>query len=330
MPEVIPFLSRHPEGRQLSNFFQVALTWMGVVFTLGSEQAYVYAKVLMCVPPSAARSFLSEILSAATPLHCKQIGSRIGKLFIKKGSKIEQKWDSVKEHVMFSILWHKFSQNPGLRNYLVGTGDKILVEANPLDSYWGAGLDKNEILRRANRGPDWVPSPQTNMLGKLLMKLRTWLQSDIFPGEPVFYLGDSILQEVPVGPKISWGGGNLSQILQLLQMVWVPGYKIIVLHAGTNNLTQFKPWDPRFKAMKDLETGEARVWTASKIWRGFLEDYIKFRQLFSGYPGDVPKIIFSEILPRHDIPPGPKAIFEKPGTPFSKASRAAFRVNEHA
>jgi ribA/ribD-fused uncharacterized protein len=37
----------------------------------------------------------------------------------------------------------KFSQNPELLNYLLETGDRILVEASPYDRIWGIGMEKH-------------------------------------------------------------------------------------------------------------------------------------------------------------------------------------------
>jgi ribA/ribD-fused uncharacterized protein len=35
---------------------------------------------------------------------------------------------------------HKFSQHEELKQFLLQTGDKILVEASPVDFIWGIGL----------------------------------------------------------------------------------------------------------------------------------------------------------------------------------------------
>lgn len=38
----------------------------------------------------------------------------------------------------------KFGQDAGLRDYLLSTGERILVEASPLDRIWGIGMGKND------------------------------------------------------------------------------------------------------------------------------------------------------------------------------------------
>lgn len=61
----------------------------------------------------------------------------------------------------------KFSQYPGLKTYLLGTGDRILVEASPVDKIWGVGLAKDD---------DKIHNPNNwqglNLLGFALMQVR--------------------------------------------------------------------------------------------------------------------------------------------------------------
>lgn len=39
---------------------------------------------------------------------------------------------------------HKFRQHDDLRAFLLGTGDRVLVEASPLDRIWGIGLREDD------------------------------------------------------------------------------------------------------------------------------------------------------------------------------------------
>ena len=52
--------------------------------------------------------------------------------------------DAIWERERFAIVVegsvHKFGQHAELRDYLLGTGDRVLVEASPLDRVWGIGL----------------------------------------------------------------------------------------------------------------------------------------------------------------------------------------------
>jgi ribA/ribD-fused uncharacterized protein len=72
-------------------------------------------------------------------------------------------WHAVKLGVMRKVLAAKFRQDEDLRKSLCGTGNAQLVEASPKDAFWGYGPD--------GKGK--------NMLGKLLMELRTELQKEM-------------------------------------------------------------------------------------------------------------------------------------------------------
>lgn len=61
----------------------------------------------------------------------------------------------------------KFSQNEKLQNFLLSTGDKILVEASPKDTVWGIGLD--ESSPEAIQPSKWKGD---NLLGFALMEVR--------------------------------------------------------------------------------------------------------------------------------------------------------------
>ena len=52
-------------------------------------------------------------------------------------------WDKNCLAIVYEGNLAKFSQNPELKNELLSTGNKILVEASPLDNIWGIGLDEN-------------------------------------------------------------------------------------------------------------------------------------------------------------------------------------------
>ncbi|MEX3102762.1 NADAR family protein [Streptomyces sp. ST1015] len=60
---------------------------------------------------------------------------------------------------------HKFRSDPGLREFLVGTGERVLVEASPLDRVWGIGL----AARDAGDPERWRG---LNLLGFALMEAR--------------------------------------------------------------------------------------------------------------------------------------------------------------
>ena len=103
---------------------------------------------------------LQKIMQAYDPLVQKKIGRRV------------QGYDDArwKGHCFDTVVRGnaaKFSQNEKLRDYLLSTGDKILVEASPKDSVWGIGLDEES--------PDAINPrkwPGKNLLGFALMEVR--------------------------------------------------------------------------------------------------------------------------------------------------------------
>jgi len=66
----------------------------------------------------------------------------------------------------------KFGQNPELKEFLLSTGDAILVEASPYDKIWGIGLDRETAMKGTVN--QWKGE---NLLGYALMEVRDWLRS---------------------------------------------------------------------------------------------------------------------------------------------------------
>lgn len=73
---------------------------------------------------------------------------------------LEGKGVLVKDTYMYRALTYKFTQHDFLRELLIGTNDAEIIEASPIDFYWGEGKDGSG----------------KNMLGKLLMQLREELK----------------------------------------------------------------------------------------------------------------------------------------------------------
>lgn len=67
---------------------------------------------------------------------------------------------------------HKFGQDPELGAYLLGTGDRVLVEASPKDRIWGIGLTADD--ERAADPERWRG---LNLLGFALMEAREELRA---------------------------------------------------------------------------------------------------------------------------------------------------------
>jgi ribA/ribD-fused uncharacterized protein len=80
-------------------------------------------------------------------------------------------WERERLGIVVEGSVHKFAAHADLREFLLGTGERVLVEASPLDRVWGIGLAKDDE-RAANperwRGP--------NLLGFALMEARERLR----------------------------------------------------------------------------------------------------------------------------------------------------------
>ena len=68
------------------------------------------------------------------------------------GQQIEcrKDWPEIKLDVMADLLWQKFVLDPGLRQRLLETGDRDLIEGNNWnDTYWGVcnGVGQNHLGR---------------------------------------------------------------------------------------------------------------------------------------------------------------------------------------
>jgi len=67
----------------------------------------------------------------------------------------------------------KFIQHPDLRKKLLDTGNRIIGEADPRDKYWAIGTSAG--TSKAMKPEQW---PGKNVLGKILMEVRTSLRDE--------------------------------------------------------------------------------------------------------------------------------------------------------
>jgi len=50
-----------------------------------------------------------------------------------------RKWNLRRRYHMSTAVWKKFRQNPELLELLLGTGNAVLAETSPRDTFWGIG-----------------------------------------------------------------------------------------------------------------------------------------------------------------------------------------------
>jgi len=144
MPSEIRFFRR--DRRQypwLSNFYEAWFMAFGMRWTT-VEHCYQAMKTLR---PEERQM----IQRCATPREAKRKGAFV---------LLREDWATMKDAVMLTALNAKFwSTNKELGEKLVATGDAVLVEDNPRDSYWGIGDGSGQ-----------------NKLGRFLMEVREELR----------------------------------------------------------------------------------------------------------------------------------------------------------
>ncbi|MDX2174022.1 MAG: NADAR family protein [Bacteroidota bacterium] len=103
---------------------------------------------------------IDQIVKCDSPKEAKALG-RLVKNF---DSVI---WDSNKYKIVKQGNVLKFSQNQELKNFLLETGNKVIVEASPRDVIWGIGM--GETNPKSLNPNTWRGK---NLLGFALMEVR--------------------------------------------------------------------------------------------------------------------------------------------------------------
>jgi ribA/ribD-fused uncharacterized protein len=109
--------------------------WWPVEFTVDGS-AYPSAEHWMMA--GKARLFddpdgLAAVLAAASPGAAKAAGRKV------RGFD-EARWRQARYDIVVAGNLAKFGQHADLRAFLVGTGNRVLVEASPYDRIWGIGM----------------------------------------------------------------------------------------------------------------------------------------------------------------------------------------------
>lgn len=105
-----------------------------------------------------------KILAARTPGEAKTLGRTV------QGFD-ESTWQARRFEIVVEGNVHKFSGDPALHGYILGTTQRVLVEASPVDRIWGIGLAADDD--DATQPDRWQG---LNLLGFALMEARARLQ----------------------------------------------------------------------------------------------------------------------------------------------------------
>jgi ribA/ribD-fused uncharacterized protein len=131
------------------NQFQTAEHWM------------MYQKALLFNDSE----IVQQVLEVEAPGAAKKLGRKV------KGFTPE-KWDQHKFEIVVQGNLYKFSQHEELKNFLLNTNQRVLVEASPVDRIWGIGMAKGH--KDVNNPMRWKGE---NLLGFALMEVRDQLKT---------------------------------------------------------------------------------------------------------------------------------------------------------
>lgn len=125
------------------------------------EQYMMYKKAMLFGDEEIA----DQIMEATHPSEQKSLG-RLVKNFNR------DKWDEHCFSIVYRANYAKFNQSETLKNQLLLTGDRTIVEASPYDKIWGVKMymDDEYILNPAH----WKG---LNLLGFSLMTVRNELKT---------------------------------------------------------------------------------------------------------------------------------------------------------
>ncbi len=131
-------------------------------------EGVTYASAEHYMMAEKARLFGDEasfraILQAASPAEAKKLGAQVSGF-------VEASWLQHRFDIVVRGNQARFTQNAELGDFLRKTGDRVLVEASPLDRIWGIGLAEEDP-----RCLDPVQWQGLNLLGFALMEVRAQL-----------------------------------------------------------------------------------------------------------------------------------------------------------
>ncbi|MDX2232053.1 MAG: NADAR domain-containing protein [Leptolyngbyaceae cyanobacterium bins.349] len=99
--------------------------------------------------------YLEKVRQTKTPKDAATMGR-------DRSLPLRSDWEQVKDDVMRKAVLQKFRTHADIREILLATVEKVLVENSPIDYYWGCGKDGSG----------------KNKLGQILMEVREILRNE--------------------------------------------------------------------------------------------------------------------------------------------------------
>jgi ribA/ribD-fused uncharacterized protein len=125
-----------------------------------AEHYMMYHKALLFDDSEVA----TQILEAVTPIEVKALGRQVKNFD-------EEIWNENRYRIVKEGNILKFTQHLDLREKLLATKGKMLVEASPRDRIWGIGYGAKNALANKER---WG----LNLLGRVLVEIRDEMLDD--------------------------------------------------------------------------------------------------------------------------------------------------------
>lgn len=149
------------------------------------------------------------ILAARSPGVAKALGRKVADFD-------EEEWARVRSAVVRTGNLEKFRQSPTLAEWLLGTGDVVLVEASPRDRIWGIGMGADHAS--VERVAEWRGE---NLLGFALVEVRRRLREYPSPQLPPGFLRPPWLHLPDAHPaSIGWRMGSGEAYIQRFTEWW--------------------------------------------------------------------------------------------------------------
>lgn len=145
----------------LSQWFDAPFSVDGILYPT-AEHFMMAEKARLFVDLDA----LARVLAADNPGLAKAVGRDVLGFD-------EDKWIAHRMRIVIEANYAKFSQNGALRDFLLSTGQSVLIEARLVDCIWGIGLTEDDPT--AKNPHQWNG---LNLLGFALMQVRERLQME--------------------------------------------------------------------------------------------------------------------------------------------------------
>ena len=148
-------------GSEFSNWYSCKFKYMDIEFS-NTEQAFMWEKANYFDDTATA----DLILKTPNPKENKKLGRKVRNFDVEK-------WMLLSYAFMVGVNYSKYKQNEDLKQILLSTDNKVLVEASPYDKIWGIGLglDNDNCL-------DETKWQGMNLLGQALMEVRKQLRNE--------------------------------------------------------------------------------------------------------------------------------------------------------